>query len=56
MPIMEPAYGAGTDPLPYIAAAYALGAVAFVGFYVWSLVDRKRLRTLLAAVKLNKRT
>lgn len=54
--MMEPAYGAGTDPLPYLIAAYALGALAFLGFYVWCLYDRRRLRTLLAAVKLNRRS
>ena len=47
---MEPQYGAGTDPLPYFLLAYGFGAVCFVGFAVWILWDRARLRRLLATL------
>ena len=52
---MESIYGPGTDPVPYILAAYFLGAFSFIGFFVWLFFDRKRLRALLAAVKHNPR-
>lgn len=53
---METIYGAGTDPVPYIAAAYLLGAVVFLGFFVWVLIERKRLRMMLATIKRNTRS
>lgn len=47
---METMYGVGTNPMPYIMAAYAIGMVALVGFFVWGLWSRKRLRVYLAVV------
>lgn len=48
---MESVYGAGTDPTPFFLAAFGLGTVGILGFLVWTLVERRKLRTLLAAIK-----
>lgn len=48
---MNPLAGASTDPTPYIAAAYLLGAVGMVGFAGWLVAERQRLRRLLVAVQ-----
>lgn len=48
---MDAPFGGGTDPVPYIAAAYVIGAVLFVGFYLTLIAQRRRLRQLLAAVR-----
>jgi hypothetical protein len=40
-----------TDPTPYVAACYAIATVLLVGFYAWTVWDRKRLKTLLVAVR-----
>jgi len=44
-------YGPGTDPTPYIAGAYALGALVVVGFFLWVIIERKSLRRSLAILK-----
>lgn len=48
---MESSLGAGMDPVPFILAAYALGGALILGYAGWVLVQRKRLRSLLVAVK-----
>lgn len=53
---MDPvSYGAGTDPWPFIAAAYGIGAATLVGITAWLAVERKRLRAHLQAVKVHRR-
>ena len=48
---MDTPFTGGTDPTPYIAAAYVLGAALLLGFYAWTIVERRKLRALLAAVR-----
>lgn len=48
---MESAYGPGLDPTPYFLGAYGLATLAIVGFLVWTIVERRKLRALLAAIK-----
>lgn len=48
---MESLYGAGTDPVPYMMLAYGLGTAALIGFTVWIVAGRMRLRRLLTAVQ-----
>lgn len=43
-------YGEGTDPLPFLAAAYLLGVILLGGYSLWIWQQRKRLRAYLAAV------
>jgi heme exporter protein CcmD len=53
---MDPvSYGPGTDPAPFIAAAYGIGTVVLVGIVVWLIIERKRLRAHLAAVNVSRR-
>lgn len=51
---METMYGAGTDPMPYIMAAYGIGMLALVGFFAWTLWSSRRLRAYLAVIQTNK--
>jgi heme exporter protein CcmD len=44
-------YGAGTDPTPYIAGAYGIGAALIVGFAIWIVIERRHLRRLMEALK-----
>lgn len=43
-------YGTPTDPIPYISAAYGLGILILVGYSVWQLRLRKKLRALEQAI------
>lgn len=47
---MNTSFAGGTDPTPYIAAAYLIGAALLLGYYAWTVVERRKLRRLLAAV------
>ncbi len=44
-------YGAGLDPLPFIAASYAVGVLLIVGYigYIWR--ERQNLKKLAASLK-----
>ena len=44
-------YGEGTDPTPYIFAAYALGFVLIFGYTTWLVRDRKKVMNYLEALK-----
>jgi hypothetical protein len=48
---MESSFGAGMDPIPFIFAAYALGSALILGYAGWVLLQRRRLKLLLVAVK-----
>lgn len=48
---MSPLIGTGTDPTPYFALAYGLGFLGIVTVLVWTVLERRKLRALLAAVK-----
>lgn len=48
---MESSFGTGMDPIPYIFAAYALGSALILGYAFWVLLQRRRLKLLLVAVK-----
>lgn len=48
---MESSFGTGLDPSPFVAGAYALGAVLILGYAFWVLLERRRLHLLLAAVR-----
>lgn len=48
---MDTPFAGGTDPTPYIAAAYAIGLIGICGFYLWAVAERKKLRQLLVAVR-----
>ena len=48
---MESSIGAGTDPVPFILAAYVLGSALILGYAGWVLAQRRRLKLLLVAVK-----
>jgi hypothetical protein len=41
-------YGPGTDPIPYIAASYALGFLIVVGGMIQVILERRKLRASLA--------
>jgi hypothetical protein len=43
-------YGPQTDPTPYIAAAYAIGALCTIGYSYWLLASRRRLERYLDAM------
>lgn len=43
-------YGPATDPLPYLLAAYGIGAIAIGGYAVWLLRHRLRTKTYLNAL------
>ena len=49
-------YGAGTDPAPYILAAYALGFISIFGYTFWLYRNRVRVETFLAALKKDKKS
>ncbi len=48
-------YGPGTDPTPFLAAAFVLGAISIFGFSIWIIVGRQNLRNMLAAIKGDKK-
>ncbi len=48
---MDAPFAGGTDPTAYILAAYLIGALMLLGFYAYTLVERRKLRQLLAAVR-----
>ena len=43
-------YGEATDPIPYLAAAYALGAILIGGYAVWIWLQRRQIQKYLAAI------
>lgn len=43
-------YGESTDPIPFLAAAYALGAILIGGYAVWIYIQRRQLQKYLAAL------
>ena len=43
-------FGETTDPMPYLVAAYAIGALLLGGYAVKIVLDRKRLKLYLAAL------
>jgi hypothetical protein len=49
------AFGAATDPTPYILAAFGAGAVTLLGFAAWIQIERRRLQQLLAAVRIDQK-
>jgi hypothetical protein len=44
-------YGPGTNPLPYMIAAYALGAICILGYASWLFFSRRRIDRYLNALK-----
>jgi hypothetical protein len=40
-----------TDPVPFILAAYTIGAAAILGFTFWIGIERKKLQSLLVTVR-----
>ena len=43
-------YGEATNPLPYLVAAYVLGATLIGGYAVWIWLQRRQIKNYLAAV------
>ena len=43
-------YGEGLDPIPYIAAAFCIGALLLGGYTTWIFLQRKKLKMLQDAV------
>ncbi|MFW7378845.1 MAG: hypothetical protein ACOH5I_08565 [Oligoflexus sp.] len=43
--------GEGLNPVPFIAAAYAVAAILLLGMTFWLIKHRKQLETLKAAMK-----
>jgi hypothetical protein len=48
---MEGSISTGSDPSGFIAAAYCLGILAVVGYALWLVIQRKRLRQIYAVVR-----
>ena len=48
---MDPTFGPATDPTPFFALAFGFGTLFMVGFFVWTLLERRKLRQLLVAVQ-----
>ncbi len=48
---MDATLFATTDPMPFITAAYGIGAAALFGFAAWTVAERSKLRRLLATVR-----
>jgi hypothetical protein len=48
---MNPITGITTDPTPFLLLAYSLGALALLGYAHWCLLQRRKLRQLLAAIQ-----
>jgi hypothetical protein len=44
-------FGGQTDPVPFIAAAYAVGGLLLLGYAAWQLMLRKKLRRLEQAIE-----
>lgn len=44
-------FGQPTDPVPFIAGAYSVGALFFLGYAAWQLMLRKKLRRLEKAIE-----
>lgn len=52
---METAFGAGTDPLPYILAAFGI-SVLLVGGYIFAIYSaRGKVRRLITAMSEDKK-
>ena len=47
-------YGPGTDPVPYIAASYALGFIIVFGGVLQVILERRKLRASLALLSTSK--
>jgi CcmD family protein len=47
-------YGEGTDPTPYIFAAYLIGFILIFGYTMWLVRERERLRAYLEALQKDK--
>ncbi len=43
-------YGEATNPLPFVIASYALGAVLIFGFMAWIFLSRAKLKQHLEAL------
>ena len=50
---MNPITGITTDPTPFLLLAYCLGALALLGYAHWCLLQRRKLRQLLAAIQIS---
>lgn len=44
-------YGEGLNPLPYVIAAYAIGAAGIFGYGFWLAYHHKRILQYLALLK-----
>jgi CcmD family protein len=47
---MESAFGPGTDPLPYIAAAYGVSVLLIAGYTLTVFRARAKIRRLISAM------
>lgn len=47
---MESAFGAGTDPLPYIIAAYGISTLLVAGYALTVYKARAKIRRLISAM------
>jgi hypothetical protein len=48
---MEGLFSGNTDPVPYIAAAYAIGCILIFGMPVYFHTQTRRLNQILASLK-----
>ena len=42
-----------TQAVPFIAAAYVIGIATILGFWIWVVVHRRKLRMLQIALKID---
>ncbi|MCX6118968.1 MAG: hypothetical protein NT027_15645 [Proteobacteria bacterium] len=48
-------YGEPTNPIPFVVASYALGAIGIFGYALWVYFHRKKLTEYLSVLKSNRR-
>lgn len=49
-------YGEGTNPFPFIIAAYVIGALGIIGYGVWLYIHRNKVQRYLDALQTEQNT